>query len=1167
MSNELNQWAPGTVIDGVFKIKEMIGYGGMGAVFRAQHLEWNLDLAVKVLHSEAAENMTYQEGFLREATTWVSLGVHPNIVQCWFVRECNGVPALFLDFLIGGSLEAWVKEGNLQPNDWAKMLDIIIQTADGLTHAHSHGVIHRDIKPANLLIRGDERLCVTDFGLVKLQNVESKKEALLLGTPKWAAPEQWDQHAEVTPAADMYSLGVVFYWLLTGRLPFIQEQGEDDWDLIDKHIGVEPEPPIKFNENIPTELNQVVLTCLEKLPAKRPPSMVELRRFLADAHQRITGQPYPRPEPAIGIQRAYALNNMAVSLYNLSQTKEALTLWDKALHLDGQHPETVYNRSVVLWRRGQLSPAEVASRLRRVGSNYYLGLFLLESSDYEGALEALRMAVQEPDYVESGFAHRALGDALKYTGANFGAEQSYAKALTLIPDDERARFCRRMARLGLRSVDDHIQFPVSTPAGHLRLHGPPRIVKFEPALGWLVAAGDGWIEGRDLGGGLEGWSKPLDNPIRRLKARGYHLVVLQQPPHQVWSINNGELQWESNDPILDLSYDAGLVATADRLLDLATGQRVASLEVNAPLVTGLFSYDGSELYGSDAEGVISIFNTSGQCLGGLDARSDPPRRLLKLSDQPVIIGMGRAITFWHYTEGATQTLSFERTVAKVELDDWEERLLVHFTPSEGQKDYEVWNLKGEKLMEGYGPACFTPEGDLLIDVNQRLELWSLEFNHRIRDWEPHGQDLMSIGLDRGGLHAITVSREGGVTRWELDEAHRMGQKELLLNRGRSHVEEEMTRSNFEQQLESARKHLEEGSHGLAYRTIQNARKVRGYARDDSALVILTRLGEHLDRTELAEVWERHSVRLKASFHELWADFGHLTAYLRREGSLASYSFKDSKAKGLAREGVTCLGGGDPIWLGGPQGQLFQLNGPQVFLPSAVQHLQIDASGKFGLAATEDGRIHLVDLQTGQPLLDYEDQQAENRTVCATPDFRYGLSGPDFCFWELASAKKLLRSKHLKPEQKVPKESLAVTAGSLSQEGQYALTGSVDGMVRLWDTRTGRCMRALEGHTEEVNFVHLWTHLRAAVGVSVEGVIIVWDLDDSEILERMETGDGRLLCQASPDGRFLVSAGENAHLRLWEFEWGFHHERPRGSLKEAIGKAGALDRLGSFFRGR
>jgi serine/threonine protein kinase len=105
---------------------------------------------------------------VREAETWIGLGVHPHIVQCWFVTEVQGVPALFLDYLTGGSLaKVGSKDGHVRPGQWGLIVEIAMQVAEGLAYAHSKGVIHRDVKPENLLIRGDERVCVTDFGLVK----------------------------------------------------------------------------------------------------------------------------------------------------------------------------------------------------------------------------------------------------------------------------------------------------------------------------------------------------------------------------------------------------------------------------------------------------------------------------------------------------------------------------------------------------------------------------------------------------------------------------------------------------------------------------------------------------------------------------------------------------------------------------------------------------------------------------------------------------------------------------------------------------------------------------------------------------------------------------------------------------------------------------------------
>ncbi|MBI3924252.1 MAG: serine/threonine protein kinase [Armatimonadetes bacterium] len=216
MSSDPSTWRVGQVLDGVFMITGRLGQGGMSSVYQVHHREWDLSMAVKVPLPEVLGAIG-KERFLREAQTWVDLGVHPNIVQCWFVREIDGLPVLFLDYLAGGSLKEWQEQGFVQAGEWSKILDLVIQACDGLGHAHDHGLVHRDVKPANLLIRGDESLCVTDFGLVKVGTapelpaqtswtpLERQLGASLtavgsvVGTPEYGAPEQWDD-SPVGPA-------------------------------------------------------------------------------------------------------------------------------------------------------------------------------------------------------------------------------------------------------------------------------------------------------------------------------------------------------------------------------------------------------------------------------------------------------------------------------------------------------------------------------------------------------------------------------------------------------------------------------------------------------------------------------------------------------------------------------------------------------------------------------------------------------------------------------------------------------------------------------------------------------------------------------------------------------------------------------------------------------
>ena len=170
-------WEIGDVIDGKYEVLAEVGRGGMGAVYKVRHREWDVHLAVKMPLAHLMANPDSKARFIREAQTWVDLGLHPNIVQCWYVRELGGVPRVFADYMSGGSLRDWIRNGKVKPGEWEKILDLVIQACEGLEYAHGKGVVHRDVKPSNLLMDEDGRLCVTDFGLVKVAGGAESSEA------------------------------------------------------------------------------------------------------------------------------------------------------------------------------------------------------------------------------------------------------------------------------------------------------------------------------------------------------------------------------------------------------------------------------------------------------------------------------------------------------------------------------------------------------------------------------------------------------------------------------------------------------------------------------------------------------------------------------------------------------------------------------------------------------------------------------------------------------------------------------------------------------------------------------------------------------------------------------------------------------------------------------
>jgi len=208
LAHDSEQWQPGKVILDAYEIKEKLGKGGFGVVYRVHHKAWNIDLAVKRPRADKFKSEKQKQDFVREAETWVDLGLHPHITSCLYVRMIDNVPHVFAECVEGGSLESWIqgKKGNLYEGDPKKVmeriLDIAIQFTWGLGYAHEHEkkLIHRDVKPDNALMTPDGILKVTDFGLARSKGLTPDGETQDLSgnikvsgkvySPKHCSPEQ-----------------------------------------------------------------------------------------------------------------------------------------------------------------------------------------------------------------------------------------------------------------------------------------------------------------------------------------------------------------------------------------------------------------------------------------------------------------------------------------------------------------------------------------------------------------------------------------------------------------------------------------------------------------------------------------------------------------------------------------------------------------------------------------------------------------------------------------------------------------------------------------------------------------------------------------------------------------------------------------------------------------
>ena len=259
-----------------YEVECEIGRGGMSVVYRARDIRLNRLVAIKVLPPELAYDPAVRTRFTREAQTSAQLS-HSHIVPIYDVGEVEGIAYFVMGYVTGGNLAALLAREPRQPLDETRR--IICEVADALAYAHTRGVIHRDIKPDNILLDRDTgRAMVTDFGIARAMEGGTRltQTGIAVGTPTYMSPEQ-AEGIEVDGRSDIYSLGVVAYQMLTGRVPFT---AGSSMALLLKHVTERPRPIAELRPDVPRVLRESVERSLAKSSEDRWPSAAALREAL-----------------------------------------------------------------------------------------------------------------------------------------------------------------------------------------------------------------------------------------------------------------------------------------------------------------------------------------------------------------------------------------------------------------------------------------------------------------------------------------------------------------------------------------------------------------------------------------------------------------------------------------------------------------------------------------------------------------------------------------------------------------------------------------------------------------------------------------------------------------------------------------------------------------------
>jgi predicted Zn finger-like uncharacterized protein len=1141
-------WRPGDVFLDLYEVREVFTSGGMGLVYRVRHRGWNVDLAVKCPRPEFFRNDQDKENFKLEAETWVKLELHPHTVNCYYVRQMGGIPRVFAEFVAGGSLSQWIRTKKLYAGGperaLERILDVAIQFAWGLQHAHDQGLVHRDVKPGNVLLTPEGVAKVTDFGMAKARGATAEPtfggtaRSVLVSaggmTPAFCSPEQLEKQP-LSRKTDLWSWGVSILEMFTGAASW--SAGALAGEVLKNYLHQGPEDlrlPL-----MPAALAELLRHCFQRKPEARPADMAKVVGVLRDVYLQAAGKAYAREAPVQSEALADSLNNRAVSLLDLNKQGEAEHLWEEALAAGPHHPESTYNLGLHRWRSGRLSVETLVQKLQEACAShpgkwlpqYLLAHAHLEQGNWRPAAEHLEKIIQEGVRLDEVDAALAVAK-------------------------ERLVSCGRCLRL------------------------------FEGHTDWVSSvslSGDGRL---GLSGSADGTLKLWE------VSTGQCLRTFQ-----------GHTEWVT---CVSLSScgDQALSGSADRTVRLwqtDTGECLWTLGKHARWVTGVtLSRDGRFGLSAGGEGQLKLWEmATGKCLGSLAGHSGPVPAVALSGDGRLALSGGRDMTLKLWDTANGQCLrTFPGHADKV--------LSVCLSADgrfalsgSGDRTIKLWEIETGRCVrtfqghsEGVFSVCLSGNGRFALSGSgdKTVKIWRLALDRCLGTLEGHTGPVHSVCLSADGRFALSGSGDKTLGLWALP---RDWTAPFQVSRVLASETALAARADYEQALARAWQGLSNGDALAAARAVREARAQPGYERRPEAMHQWQGLYVRLARKGLKGGWEgnaleRHpeavtSVCVSQGGRFFLTGCGDCTAKLWEAATghgLRTFEghIRVVTAVCLSRDGRLVLSGSADetlkLW-DAESGRCLRTFEGHADVITAVA---LTRDGKYALSGSADRTVKVWDVAAGCCLYTLTGHTDPVHSVAFSPDERHLLSGSaqfllrneherlftsgQFKLWETATGRLLPTfAGHTAP----------VTSVGFSSEGHFALSGGgktvlqhqsgkfiQSGQISLWETATGQCLRTFEGHADAVTSACLSSDGRHILSGSTDKTVKLWETATGQCLRTFEGhADAVTSVGLSGDARYALSGSADGALKLWILDWDLEDNPP------ADWDEGALAHLETF----
>jgi WD40 repeat protein/serine/threonine protein kinase len=1092
-------WKPGDVIFGLYEVKEVLGEGGMGAVHRVHHRAWNSDLAVKSPTERLLRKANGVERVERECETWINLALHPNVVSCYYVRRIADVPRIFAEYVDGGNLWDWIQTGKLYEGDNTKalqtILQVAIQSAWGIHHAHTSGVIHRDLKPQNFMLTASGNVKITDFGLAQVYEAASAESLAQDGvgmTPAYGSPEQFAR-TELTPQTDLWSWALCVLQMFTVKVTW--KKGIEGPQALERFLSGERK--YKAVPVMPERLADLLRQCFQQSPADRPQGMLSLVEPLKAIFQESTNLPFPESTPRALDAAADNLNNRAVSLLDLGKRKEAVKLWEKALEADSQHAEAMFNLGLVYWRAGGVSDDRFLRRLKDI-ADQNLGRVLpailriqahMERGDIEAASRITAEARRRfPERGDLNFLTRQIEELRPYARNMLHTYQAHADRVTAVRMSDDGRYA-------VSASEDNTLKLWTLPEGEC-------IRTFEGHQGSVYSI-----------------DMSHDNTLVMSAARDRTL--------RIWDRGSGEC---ARDIAIDREADGGAALAPDGrhalvrkggaqfvLLSILNEQTETAFTGHTGWIHAMaFCPDERHVLSASADGTVRVWNReTGVCMRAMAGHEDGVNCLAVATEGTTCVSGGQdgEVILWNWETGETLRV-----------------------------------MKAHR-----GPVhCIALSADGIVAASGgedgTVRMWATRRGRCVRTFTEHEGPVNTLSISQDGSIAISGGKDRTLRLWKLTKNIPYRSPMMICKAQRTETALS-AQVDYQRGLSHARRALDAGNSIAACQVLRKVRALEGYGRNADVMREWARLFTRLPRGGLRGAWESA---------EIFAHDGGVNSIsLNKDGRFvltgghdggvrlwAMETFKclrhltghtaSVKSVSLSADGRKALSGGEDqviiLWDLASGSMLRSFEG----VAGSAEAVALSPDARFALSGGWD--LRLWEVGTGRHLRTFEGHTADVVSLRWGTDGTFAISGSSdetIRIWDISTGRCL---------RVIEGANGAVRACDLSLNGSMILSASSNiwsqkGLLCLWNTQTGEQIHALDGHRAPVRSVCITPDGKYGLSASQDGAWRLWDLHSGTPLRVFE-GHGSSIdaITVTPDSRMAITGDHRGKLQFWTLDW-------------------------------